>query len=179
MLILSKGFSFAEALILFITNFRTMIFRSILGMALSSLFYPSNTNAQDYLIPPIHKACLAHQNDMVKASECTQIELMKEISQHLVYPQQAIDQSIEGRVFISFIVNEDGTINEKSVGLANTNSSNTLLAQEAIRVVKLLQPLHPAMLDNAGTTTSAKYILPVRFNLEKTRSIKDKERKNR
>lgn len=144
-----------------------MLIRWTLYTALGSLLFPAQSSAQEnYLIPPIHKNC-TEIKDPLQASECTRLALTEEVTKHLVYPQQAIDQSIEGRVFVAFVVQEDGRIDEKSVMLANNKNAHPILAKEAIRGVKLLTPMQPALLDLNGTVTSAKYILPIRFNLEK------------
>lgn len=42
-------------------------------------------------------------------------DLSKHLSENIKYPQEAIDQNIEGRVYIKFVVNTKGNITNVSV----------------------------------------------------------------
>jgi len=46
---------------------------------------------------------------------CTTQKLDKYIDMNLVYPQEAIDNKVEGKVAVQFIVTEDGMINDVQI----------------------------------------------------------------
>ena len=41
--------------------------------------------------------------------------MMEYVAKNIVYPQEARDKEISGRVFVSFIVEKDGSVNEVNV----------------------------------------------------------------
>lgn len=87
-------------------------------------------------------------------------ELYKFLSKTLKYPTQAQRSNIEGRVYLSFIVEKDGSITDvqvaKSVGFG--------LDEEAMRAVKLM-PKWIAGKQN-GRAVRVKFTLPVTFKLD-------------
>ena len=82
------------------------------------------------------------------------------ISKELKYPEEAIDNGIEGTVVISFVVERDGSIGEAKVlrGLGGGCS------EEALRVVKSLPLWKPGM--QGGKVVRTSYNLPIRFKLQ-------------
>ncbi|MBL7953994.1 MAG: energy transducer TonB [Flavobacteriales bacterium] len=85
--------------------------------------------------------------------------LMKYLSSRIEYPEEAMQENIEGIVFISFIVEQDGRIsNVKSLrGLGGG------LTEEAIRVVKGMPNWLPGK--QRGAPVRVQYNLPIRFKL--------------
>ncbi|MBL7964097.1 MAG: energy transducer TonB [Flavobacteriales bacterium] len=85
--------------------------------------------------------------------------LMKYLSSRIEYPEEAMRENIEGAVFISFIVEQDGRIsNVKSLrGLGGG------LTEEAIRVVKGMPNWLPGK--QRGAPVRVQYNLPIRFKL--------------
>lgn len=79
------------------------------------------------------------------------------INQNLQYPKGAVKENIEGSVFISFIVEETGTISEANI----IKGINKECDQEALRVVKLMDKWNPGM--QSGKAVRVKFILPVKF----------------
>ena len=61
-------------------------------------------------------------------------ELMKYISENISYPQDAINNNIQGRVILKFVVNTDGSVDRIQV----IRGIDASLDNEAIRVVKTL-----------------------------------------
>ena len=82
------------------------------------------------------------------------------IQKNLKYPQQAIQAGIEGRVFVSFIVDKDGNVSnvkaEKGIGGG--------CDQEAVRVIKMMSGFSPAKQN--GRPVTYRYIVPVKFKLQ-------------
>lgn len=85
--------------------------------------------------------------------------MMKYISSHINYPQDAIDNEIEGSVFISFVVERDGSIGEAKVlrGIGGGCS------EEALRVVNSMPNWKPGK--QRGKLVRTRYNLPIRFKL--------------
>src|SRR5690606_12527748 len=64
---------------------------------------------------------------------CTTEKIIEFISENIIYPEEAKAQGIEGRVFLSYIVKEDGKVADIQVLRGVPNGK--LLDEEAIRVV--------------------------------------------
>ncbi|MBQ0068852.1 MAG: energy transducer TonB, partial [Bacteroidales bacterium] len=85
--------------------------------------------------------------------------LYKFITEHLVYPEQAVKDSIEGRVVVQFVVKKDGSVDDIRIA----RSVHSLLDVEAVRVAKTLPKFIPA--SHKGKTVNVWYLLPVKFKL--------------
>jgi periplasmic protein TonB len=79
---------------------------------------------------------------------------------HLKYPEEAKKNKIEGTVFISFVVDENGKVkNVKTV-----KSVHPLLDKEAVRVASQMPVWTPGK--QSGKTVKVLFNLPVKFSLE-------------
>ena len=85
--------------------------------------------------------------------------LMEWIEQNKVYPQEAIDKGIEGRVVVKFTIEEDGTVTNGKI----VRGVDPLLDNEALRLVSIMPKWKPARLDDKDIRTF--YTLPVLFKL--------------
>lgn len=81
------------------------------------------------------------------------------ISKHVKYPQLAQENGIQGKVFIQFVIEKDGSISDVKV-LRGVDSS---LDQEAVRVVKSMPKWKPGMQRKKPVRVS--YTLPINFQL--------------
>lgn len=86
--------------------------------------------------------------------------LLKFLSENIKYPQIAADNGVQGKVYLKFIVKENGNIGEVQV----LRSPDKLLEKEAIRVVKMLPKFSPGMQRN--TPVKVWYQVPVTFRLQ-------------
>ncbi len=84
---------------------------------------------------------------------------MKWLQEHIKYPQICIEQNVQGRVFVGFVVNRDGSI----VDVKIIKSPDNNLSKEAERVVKLMPKWKPAKQGNK--TVRSRFNLPVNFRL--------------
>ena len=86
-------------------------------------------------------------------------DLSEFIESNIIYPPSALNDSIDGKIFVSFYVDTMGnTINHKIV-----NEIRNDLNEEALRVTRLIKFEKPAMQN--GKPTMVKYTIPVEFNL--------------
>ena len=86
--------------------------------------------------------------------------LMKFLSNNISYPQEAMEQGIQGKVVVQFIVRKDGSIGTVKV----VKSIHPLLDEEAMRLVKILPTFKPAYRDEKPVNTW--YTLPITFKLQ-------------
>lgn len=84
---------------------------------------------------------------------------MKWLAEHLKYPSICQEQGVQGRVFVSFVVNKDGSI----VDVEIKRSPDSNLSKEAERVVKSMPKWKPARQGNRSVRS--RFNLPVMFRL--------------
>jgi TonB family protein len=87
-------------------------------------------------------------------------EMMKFIQSNLVYPQDAIENNVQGRVFLSFIVQEDGQITHVKV----TKGVSDIIDDEAIRVVRFMKKMEPAIYKGKAVKSSVQMPISVSLN---------------
>lgn len=81
------------------------------------------------------------------------------LGEQVNYPEQAKQNKVEGKVFVSFVVMKDGTIsNVKAL-----KSPDQSLADEAVRVVKNMPAWEPG--EQNGKAVNVELVLPVSFVL--------------
>ena len=88
------------------------------------------------------------------------VELMKYINSHIKYPTMAMENNIQGRVVVQFVVTKNGSIGEVKV----LRSRDKDLDNEAVRVVKSLPNFIPGKMN--GQPVNVWYTLPVTFKLQ-------------
>lgn len=119
------------------------------------------------LPPPVPEPIPTPKGDEVVSFPETEPEfpggikkLVQFINENLEYPQIDIDQGYQGRVYLTFIVEEDGSITNTEV----KRGISTTLDKEAKRLVALMPKWTPATLH--GKPCRSKYSLPITFRLE-------------
>ena len=139
---------------------RIIVFIAIAAMALSLFCIPCN--AQNTELE-------SKENDeMVFSNPESQPEFpggwnaVKEYLQlNIRYPKECVENRIEGKAFVRFSVEKNGKI--KEVELARS-SGNSLLDNEAIRVVKKMPRWNPATIYNKPERMAV--TMPVEFRLD-------------
>jgi len=81
------------------------------------------------------------------------------IGAEISYPNEAKEQHMEGKVFVSFIIGTDGSIESASIA----RGVHPLLDEEALRVVKGIKGFSPGL--QRGKAVRVQYIVPVAFVL--------------
>ena len=87
-------------------------------------------------------------------------ELMKWLRDHIQYPTVAMENNIQGRVVVQFVVTKTGKVGEVKV----VRSVDRDLDKEAIRVCKSLPDFIPGRMN--GQAVNVWYTLPVQFKLQ-------------
>lgn len=85
--------------------------------------------------------------------------LLEFITANLNYPKIAKEKGIEGRVYVEFVINEDGAVTNAEAKL----SPDPLLTKEAIRLVNSLPKWIPGKMD--GKAVKVRFTMPVTFRL--------------
>ena len=86
--------------------------------------------------------------------------LMKYLSTHINYPTMAMENNVQGRVVVQFVVTKTGKIGEVKV----VRSVDRDLDKEAVRVCKTLPDFIPGKMN--GQAVNVWYTLPVSFKLQ-------------
>lgn len=87
-------------------------------------------------------------------------ELMKYISSHIKYPPMAMENGVQGRVVVQFVVTKDGSVGQVKV----MRGKDPDLDKEAVRVVKSLPRFIPGKMN--GQAVNVWYTLPISFKLQ-------------
>ena len=87
-------------------------------------------------------------------------ELMKFLSENVLYPAEAEKAKQQGRVIVSFIVETDGTVSNPKV----LKKVSDPLDAEAVRVVSSMPKWKPGMQN--GEAVRVKYTIPITFRLK-------------
>ena len=124
-----------------------------------------NEVIEEYVAPEVE------DEDVVEAEVFTIVEEMPEypgglnkltdyLSKNIKYPQMARESGIQGRVFVNFVVEPDGSV-------SNVNVMRSLgggCDEEAVRVVKNMPKWKPGK--QRGKPVRVSYILPIVFKLQ-------------
>lgn len=86
--------------------------------------------------------------------------LMKYLNSHINYPTMAMENGVQGRVVVQFVVTKTGKIGEVKV----VRSVDRDLDKEAVRVCKSLPDFIPGKMN--GQAVNVWYTLPVSFKLQ-------------
>jgi len=87
------------------------------------------------------------------------VEMMKYLGKNTYYPPQAKAKNIQGRVFVRFVIEKDGSINEVKV----LKGVHELLDKEAVRIVSSMPKWNPGK--QRGNLVRVAYNLPIKFTL--------------
>lgn len=106
-----------------------------------------------------HEAYSAESVDEEAQFPGGEVAMMRYINSERVYPSAAYNAGVQGRVTCSFIVGNDGNIDNVNV----VKGVDPLLNREAVRVIENMPRWTPARI--GGTRVAMYYILTVPFRL--------------
>ena len=90
--------------------------------------------------------------------ECFQNKITKHIRKHFYYPKYAFNRGIQGRVFVQFIIEKDGSISE-----IKTRGADKSLEKAALKIIKKLPKLIPGKAN--GKPVRVPYSIPITWKL--------------
>ncbi len=86
--------------------------------------------------------------------------MMDYVSKNVVYPNEAQEKGISGRVLVSFVIEKDGSISEAKVVKGIGGGCD----EEAVRVVKAMPKWKPGK--DKGKPVRVSYMMPFTFKLQ-------------
>ena len=87
--------------------------------------------------------------------------MYKFLANNIKYPIEAREQDIEGIIYMQFMIEKDGSMEDIQL----IKSADILLNEEALRVLGLLTKWEAGTLD--GEKLRGIYMIPIKFNLER------------
>ena len=88
------------------------------------------------------------------------VEMTNFIKNAVVYPADALKKGIKGKVYVSFVVNKDGSVSNAKI----VRSVDQLLDAEALRVVNTFPKWKPGR--QSGQEVAVQYTIPINFALK-------------
>jgi TonB family protein len=93
--------------------------------------------------------------------KCFEEQMSKAVAKNLVYPQDDYDNGKQGKVKISFVIDENGkVVDVKAFDNKIVTEEMKIAAERAIRKVPKLTPAK-----QGGNPVRIKYVIPVVFKL--------------
>ena len=96
-----------------------------------------------------------------KRLDCFMEQMAKHIKKNQQYPEKAMEDGIQGRVSVLFVIDKDGSITNVQV---RGPKGGELLEKEAKRVIEKLPKFKPGM--QRGKPVKVKYSQPITFKLQ-------------
>ncbi|MCB9032432.1 MAG: energy transducer TonB [Chitinophagales bacterium] len=87
--------------------------------------------------------------------------LMQYLEKYLVYPEKAVNYNIQGKVYLKFYIDTDGSVRDAKVVKDGTKGSGC--AEEALRVINNMPKWSPGI--QRGKPVKVYYTLPITFTL--------------
>lgn len=94
-----------------------------------------------------------------EATTCTNTEIQKFIAKNIVYPPMALENDIEGKVFVRFVVNPKGEVTDVTIA----KGADSLLDNAALKLVKTMPNFTPGK--QRGKAVPVQYIIPINFKI--------------
>ncbi|WP_185816997.1 TonB family protein [Hymenobacter metallilatus] len=128
---------------------------------------PPPTVAEASLVPPPPPPALYTADEQSPGYPGGQAQLMADVLKQLKYPLAAKKAKLSGTVFVRFVVNEQGRIQDAEVLKAPSGSNGAVeaLKSEALTAVKTL-PGRWTPCQRNGQAVATRYTIPVQFALK-------------
>lgn len=107
-------------------------------------------------VPPIYPGCESSPVEGLK--ECFSEKLQEHIAANFVYPQEAIDQGLEGRVNILFVIDTAGKVTD-----IRYRGPSQILEEAALEIIEKIPQMTPGMHDDEAVAVP--YSLPITYKL--------------
>jgi protein TonB len=106
---------------------------------------------------PLFPGCESVSKD--KRKDCFQEKIQAHIKKNFSYPDAAVDAGHQGKVFVSFVIEKDG-----SVSIANMRAPYPTLEKEAKRIMSKLPKMTPGK--QRGKPVRMTMSIPITFKLD-------------
>jgi len=107
---------------------------------------------------PVFPGC-ENEPDEVTRFDCLNAGVMQVVIDNFNYPVKAQKKKIEGKVFVNFVISKTGDIKNVHV----IKGAHKLLNEEAVRLIKLIPKMKPAI--QRGEPVNISYTVPLNFKL--------------
>ena len=108
---------------------------------------------------PMFKGC--EGVDKSAQFDCFQKEMTNHIKLHFTYPKEAMENNIQGRVQVEYLIDEIGNVEVYRV----KGPENALpLEEEARRIIKLLPQFTPGK--QSGKAIAVRHVVPITFRMQ-------------
>ena len=132
------------------------------------------SHSNKFLLAGIVQSNVNAQNNKSKNGVYDTVEIMPEypggvkalrtdIASEVKYPEEAKKKGIQGKVFVSFIVNENGKVEDAKIA----RGVDSALDNEALRVMNSLKTWEPG--NEKGKAVKVQYTVPINFVLDKAK----------
>ena len=116
----------------------------------------NEASSQNIEVMPLFSDC----KNVIKSKQrkCFQIKMNQHISKHFFYPKYAQKAGLQGKVYVSFIIEKDGTIGE-----IKARGTHRILENAAIKIIKKLPKFIPGTIN--GEPASVPFSIPITWRL--------------
>tara|TARA_R110002049_G_scaffold106482_2_gene253842 strand:- start:110 stop:1081 length:972 start_codon:yes stop_codon:yes gene_type:complete len=104
---------------------------------------------------PVFPGC----EDAADKRACFQEKMFAHISKNFRYPENAQKNGVQGKVYVNFVINEDGLISK-----ARMRGPDKSLEEEAARIIGKLPKMTPGL--QRGRAVNVPFTIPITFKLE-------------
>ncbi|GCD77709.1 hypothetical protein JCM31826_11910 [Thermaurantimonas aggregans] len=140
----------------------------IFSLVLSNVLKAQSANSSEALSiakvdnKPVFPGCESIKDEEGRLS-CLIQGIQKHVAKNFVYPEEAKKEKIQGKIFVSFVIAEDGTVKDIEVA----RSAHPLLDQAAIASVASINDLNPRIkpASQQGKPVSVKFTIPIQASL--------------
>lgn len=108
---------------------------------------------------PVYPGCEDKKTEAEKKA-CMNQMIVKYVSNNFEFPEMARQMGLEGRVFVNFVIEKDGSITNIEV----VRGVDPVLDDEAVRVIKGLPNFEPAK--QRGKPVRVSYTIPINARLQ-------------
>jgi len=107
---------------------------------------------------PVYPGCEAEINEESKFN-CFNSSIMKHVAQTFIFPKEARQKGIQGKMYINFVIEKDGSVSSVNVA----RGVDPLLDLEALRVICSIPQMQPAY--QKGKPVRMQYTIPINARL--------------
>lgn len=90
--------------------------------------------------------------------KCFQDKMNQHIKNNFRYPQKAMNNNIQGKVIVTYIIDKDGEITN-----ITTTGADAILQKEAKRIISLLPKMTPGK--QKGIPVKVRHVVPITFKI--------------